>query len=267
MEKEENVYETTKGTEDTTMGRNCVDGTAGKDASAVPDKFKDVDALARAYTALQAEFTRRSQRLKELERQLENLDAEGRSGAEKLRKNARVRKEESKRFEHFLAETEKRSVGVKSTAEEPTKEQPSNGTEVENEGTVYAMNTPSNMEKSVVEGDGSGENVSIGKAVGDSVAIPDVTVGNAQVQGGTQTSVADSKRTAVTDSQTLYAQVCRDENVRLKIIGEYLSSLGKSDAPLMRGGVGTLATPPKKATSISEAGDMALLYLKKPAER
>ena len=36
-------------------------------AAAGPGKFKDVQALADAYKALEAEFTRRSQRLKELE--------------------------------------------------------------------------------------------------------------------------------------------------------------------------------------------------------
>lgn len=37
-------------------------------AAAVPEKFKDVQTLVKAYTDLQAEFTRRSQRLKELEK-------------------------------------------------------------------------------------------------------------------------------------------------------------------------------------------------------
>lgn len=63
---------------------------------------------------------------------------------------------------------------------------------------------------------------------------------------------------------SLYEQVCRDEEVRLKIIGEYLASIGKSGAPLMTGGVGLLATPPQKPKNISEAGNMALLYFKKP---
>lgn len=36
-------------------------------AAAVPEKFKDVKTLVKAYTDLEAEFTRRSQRLKELE--------------------------------------------------------------------------------------------------------------------------------------------------------------------------------------------------------
>lgn len=38
-----------------------------KDAAAELGKFKDVEALKTAYQALEAEFTRRSQRLKELE--------------------------------------------------------------------------------------------------------------------------------------------------------------------------------------------------------
>ena len=263
MEKEENAYETTEGTEDTTLGRNRVESTAEKDASAVPEKFKDVDALARAYTALQAEFTRRSQRLKELEKQLDNLNAAGGSGAEKLRKNARVRKEESERFDHFLAETEKRNVGEKSSAQEPTMEQPSMGVGVEKGRTMYEMNTIPDTEKTVDRGDGVGVETAIDEASGQENVSPVSDVGNAQTQGEGKTSVADSGRVE-TDAQNLYAQVCRDENVRLKIIGEYLSSLGRSDAPLMRGGVGTFASPPKKASSIAEAGDMALLYLKKP---
>ena len=39
----------------------------GKEAAAELGKFKDVKALMEAYQALEAEFTRRSQRLKELE--------------------------------------------------------------------------------------------------------------------------------------------------------------------------------------------------------
>lgn len=42
---------------------------ADKDkAAAVPDKFRDVKTLAKAYSELEAEFTRRSQRLRELEK-------------------------------------------------------------------------------------------------------------------------------------------------------------------------------------------------------
>lgn len=43
----------------------------GSAATEILGKFKSVDALLRAYSSLQAEFTRRSQRLKELERERE----------------------------------------------------------------------------------------------------------------------------------------------------------------------------------------------------
>ena len=42
---------------------------------AILGKFRSADALAEAYSALQAEFTRRSQRLRELERKAENPEA------------------------------------------------------------------------------------------------------------------------------------------------------------------------------------------------
>lgn len=266
MEKEDNVYATTLGTEEVAISQERVENTADKEASAVPEKFKDVDALARAYTALQAEFTRRSQRLKELEKQLDNSNAEWGSGAEKLRKNARIKKEESRRFAEFLAETEKRSADEKSVADEPTESQPSNGVKLENEDTMYEMKTVPEMAKTAKEQEKTVEKASDEKAAVGNYTAPNAALWNTQMRGETQTSVADSE-CKNTDSETLYAQVCQDESVRLKIVGEYLSSLGRSDVPLMRGGVGVLTTPPRKAASISEAGDMALLYLKRPATK
>ena len=47
----------------------------GSKAAAELGKFKDVEALRQAYTALEAEFTRRSQRLKELENANKELSA------------------------------------------------------------------------------------------------------------------------------------------------------------------------------------------------
>lgn len=43
--------------------------TLSAEKTALPEKFKSVDALVRAYETLEAEFTRRSQRLKTLEEQ------------------------------------------------------------------------------------------------------------------------------------------------------------------------------------------------------
>jgi len=258
MEKEENVYATTLGTEERVKGQDGAESSAEQNASAVPEKFKDVDALARAYSALQAEFTRRSQRLKELERKMENSeDGTVRSGAEKLRKNAQVRKEESKRFEHFVAETEGRNAGENEavSADEPMESnQPSTQAKekvnTQNGGTVCGLNSSADTVKTEEQGVQAGSQRDL---AGEALAGKD---GTASVAG----NVAE-----VSSSDALYSQVCRDENVRLKIIGEYLASLGKSGAPLMRGGVGTLTTPPRKAANISEAGNMALLYFKKPS--
>ena len=58
----DNLNEKTSGTADTAEAEKEV-------AAAVPQKFESVETLAKAYTALEAEFTRRSQRLKELEKE------------------------------------------------------------------------------------------------------------------------------------------------------------------------------------------------------
>ena len=74
--------------------------------------------------------------------------------------------------------------------------------------------------------------------------------------------VARSRENTVNAEEDLYARVQKDEEVRLRIIGEYLSSIGKVGAPLMRGGVGAFAAPPLKARTIDEAGSMALRLFK-----
>lgn len=236
MKEEENVYEETTRSEDTTA-------VEGEKASTVPSKFKDVDALARAYSSLQAEFTRRSQKLKELEKKLENFEGEGRdarSGAEKLRGNAKARREEEKQFDQFMAET----VGIElsesnldkpsqnqALTDYPSKEDAKERQGLQENGTMSAMSLSLGAESAR-----KGKEESTGKVASE-----------------------DGMKTG-----SLYEQVCRDEEVRLKIIGEYLASIGKSGAPLMTGGVGLLATPPQKPKNISEAGNMALLYFKKP---
>ena len=269
MEKEENGYATTEGAGEEMVKENGVGTDCRTDAPTLPSKFKDVSALARAYSALQAEFTRRSQRLKELERKVENFEGEGllaRLGAEKLRKNAQTRKAETKRFESFLAETENaatQDAEAVALTEKPTqKEQPSAATEMEkteNGATVYEMKSTSQESAQKDEG------MQMQKpAVAD--GVENGIEKQAQAWKEQHASVAETELSA-TPSEMLYAQVCRDEGVRLRIIGEYLASLGKSGAPLMTGGVGTFTTPPKKAANITEAGNMALLYFKKPVQR
>ena len=299
MEKKENVYEKTEGTGEGIEMENGAKEDCRTSAPTVPTKFKDVDALVRAYSALQSEFTRRSQRLKELERKVENLEGEsltGGSGVEKLRKNAQVRKAEMQRFDHFVAETERvgtQEDGLEKTAgtqenvvekrasaqdglekaasaetvesgafnpEKPTKEQPleeSSGMENgENGDTMYALRSSANA-PAQVENDVGGR-----KTADNAVKGMDM-----QAQEGEKVAAVAGSMPNVPPSETLYAQVCRDEKVRLRIIGEYLSSLGKSSAPLMTGGVGAFTTPPFRAANITEAGNMALLYFKKPLEK
>ncbi len=229
MKTEENVYEDTTRAEETTA-------VSEEYASAVPSKFKDVDALVRAYGSLQAEFTRRSQKLKELEKKVENFEKgvqEGEhSGVEKLRKNAKLRKEETKRFDQFVAE----ATAVEQQEAFPPLQNPETD-----------ENQPSKLNTEEVLEEKNGHTMSETSASEATSARKTPVVAN---HGEGQAS--------------LYEQVSRNEEVRLKIIGEYLDSLSRKSAPLMTGGAGLMVTPPQRPRNISEAGNMALLYFKKP---
>lgn len=252
MEKEENVYEMNEGT-----GATAAVSRQGEQEKTAPDqvlsvlgKFKDVDALARAYGSLQAEFTRRSQRLRELEKLTENFEKDGHSGAEKLRKNAQARRAEAKRFDEFLSgrenfEDEKADVKLSETkpnsnGNEPEKTTVAEDANIANGDTVYATNAKNLPIKNASD---------VGKVTPNPIE---------------ETARGEVNEDGRGDSGDLYERVKRDEGVRLRIIGEYLSSIGKSNAPLMTGGAGTLKTPPAKANSISAAGNMALMYFKTP---
>ena len=73
----------------------------------------------------------------------------------------------------------------------------------------------------------------------------------------------DTPSSVELSKERLYELATKNEAVRLQIIGDYLSSLSGSAAPLMRGGKGTMASPVEKAKTISQAGVMALDYFKK----
>lgn len=237
--------------------------------SAALKKFKDADALARAYGALEAEFTRRSQRIKELEKEVERwksgfADSDC-SGAEKLRKNAESRRNAAKEFDRFVNGLGKPSdnVELQDKAEKNPQEQEEKlalavetaddgivDTELEkdfNQPLVTAM-AAENAEK-VLKTEGVEESEQVKAALQESKA---------------GLSVAGERETLSSDE--LYDRVCSDEKVRLKIIGEYLSSVGKNLPPLTAGGVGAMLAPPIRAKSIADAGSYALQYLKKPFE-
>ncbi|MBO5412473.1 MAG: hypothetical protein J6A38_05295 [Clostridia bacterium] len=249
MEIKENVYEMTDGAEQQVdiVESERVDRTENreKEGSTVPEKFKDVDALARAYNSLQAEFTRRSQRLKELEREVENrkdgaLEGEAESGVEKLRKNAKSRKAEAKEFDKFLAEVE---IGRGKDSDE----------------------RPMDGEMPAKEKVGETENGRVEDRLVDDGNVGTNSALTANEAGEQVKRVANSG-TFELSPDTLYEHVCRNEGVRLKIIGEYLSSIGKSGAPVTAGGGGAYVSAPVKAKNIGDAGDMALQYFKKAVQ-
>ena len=172
-------------------------------------KFKDVSALMQAYQSLQAEFTRRSQRLKRYE-ESENQECESRHLAEKHSEQNRA---DASRLE---------LAGPDSTEREGVK------TADGNAGVGQACEASDGEKTMATNGDGTNSPM-LGLA------------GNSE--------------------PSLYEQVIANEEVRLKIVGDYLSSLGRSGAPLMKGGGGVLTSPAKKPASIADAGKMALAYL------
>ena len=224
-EKEENVY---VGNSEAEQGAVAQEMAAGanpqENGSAALGKFKDVDALLKAYGCLQAEFTRRSQRIKELEREVENFRAGNGATAiaEKLRKSAEARKAEEEKFDAFVAEREQAEVQPSAAQEERTETHLSIGKE-QPVGTDGEENTTVQTAVSAVAGRGD-----------DGLS-----------------------------SQELYERAMKDEGVRLKIVGEYLASVGRKGAPIVTGGAGALAAPPIKPRSIGEAGNLALKMFKK----
>lgn len=238
MEVKENVYMETTQTENAVAmaGENGNQQENGpQEVSAVLGKFKNVDALAQAYESLQSEFTRRSQRLKDLEKQVENFKqnkVSGNSGVEKLRKNAQMHKAEEEKFDEFVKELN----SVQESAKKPT------GDNTEN----------SNTEEKATEN------------LAQALELEKDEKGNEKKAGleGTNSFVANNVESS-SSSEEVYAKASRDEKVRLRIIGEYLSSLGKSGVPITAGVGSVLTTPPTKAKNIGEAGNMALQYFKK----
>ena len=178
-------------------------------------KFKDVNALLQAYTALEAEFTRRSQRLKALERETEN---------ERVEQTAVCEGETSEEAE---------SAGKCASSEE--------------QSPAPVLEKACTTTKTEVRGAATETASLVAKKEEGSFSCAESSVRN------TQQTFADDE---------LYSAVLANETVRLKVIGEYLNSIGKKGAPMMRGGTGTLAVQPSKAKSIDSAGVMALHMFK-----
>ncbi len=236
--------------------------------SAAPKKFKDADALARAYGALEAEFTRRSQRIKELEKEVEKWksgfgDLEN-SGAEKLRKNAESRRNAAREFDKFIKGLGKAGETSQKQEETTAKQAEKRALDAEaiEEGFADTEKEKENVQTLVSAEKGAEEAEKV-------LTTEDLGGVGEKVKAALQESEAVSsvvgEREALS-SDELYARVCDNEQVRLKIIGEYLSSVGKNLPPLTAGGVGAMLAPPMRAKSIADAGSYALQYFKKPFE-
>lgn len=196
---------------------------SGEVGSAELGKFKDVNALLQAYLALEAEFTRRSQRLKTLEKEREKWE----SGTDGLTEKTDLT-EESQSGDSTAAA--KRSEGATETETAAT---PSPSLE----------KTPAQTEVRGIEGQDGEKTVEEKESI-----LPESNSFRLQEEK--------------TDDDALYSAVLANENVRLKVIGEYLSSIVASGAPIVKGGTGTLAVAAKRAESISSAGEMALKMFK-----
>ena len=265
-----------------------------KNASAVLGKFKNVDALAQAYSALQAEFTRRSQRLKELERERENLTANNAKteglGVEKLRKNSSVRRANGQRFDAFVADMlaeRNAEKNVENIAENIAEN--SVGNVVENADRPLAANVQAseqeqaekqekNVESTALDMgtlEENSENMPTGGVFREEMEVPKTEESEREQQtmclqeGDAAIEKVESEKMsvvnhgeAVLSSEGLYQKVLEDEQVRLRVIGEYLSSIGKSGAPVTVGNAGIVSAPPLRAKSIADAGGMALHYFK-----
>ena len=190
-----------------------------KRGPALLGKFRSADALAEAYSALEAEFTRRSQRLRELERRAENPGGAGTGAPVSEEGEEGAVRPERRSFPDTPAASDA-TIGRGPALPQAEKAPPTGGGEVP---------------------DGSPE-----KSPGESPKGPETIPERGEMS-----------------EEELYRAASGSERVRLKIVGDYLASLKTPGAPLVRGGGGTLAAPPRKARSIDEAGNMALLYFKK----
>ena len=196
-------------------------------------KFKDVNALLEAYGALEAEFTRRSQRLKALEREVENSKKSQGSEAEKLC---------LERVDAEKGEPEEEPIAAKSLDEEDVDKKAALNTEVD--GTFTDEDAKEDADDATDEADRA----------------------EAEKKPSEPTSLPMMKHMAKIDEDELYKAASGNESVRLKIVGDYLLSLGRVDAPLSVRGMGAPVLAPKKAKSVEDAGAMALRYFKSGGE-
>ena len=176
-----------------------------KRGPALLGKFRSADALAEAYSALEAEFTRRSQRLRELERRAENPGGAGTGAPVSEEGEEGAVRPERRSFPDTPAASDA-TIGRGPALPQAEKAPPTGGGEVPD----------GSSEKSPEE--------SPGESPGESPKGP----GKIPERGEMS-------------EEELYRAASGSERVRLKIVGDYLASLKTPGAPLVRGGGGTHA--------------------------
>lgn len=272
MKTEENVCENENKTGHTASAERENKG------SAVLGKFKDVNALLAAYGALEAEFTRRSQRLKALEKEAENLRNESGAVAENAAREAEKPANGKEEVASSVAETIERGdketlakIGAGADRAEADDASPHN-LEPASKPDFECLNVSesenaSESEAEKVEKTESG--VAEGKAEEVAGAVGRAFVSESEkdvLKSANEEENKGTKDVAATEEE-LFRAATTNERVRLKIIGEYLSSLSKPNAPLVRGGTGALVLSPARAKTVEDAGLMALQYFKDGKKR
>lgn len=278
--KEENVLRT-----ENEGGADCADALK-KNSSALPPKFKDVSALAEAYNVLQAEFTRRCQRLKELEARAENRADRKEEEKKTIRPIGKEfgGKAEDDPVINAMKSDEKRGENLRtgSTEGELTSPEEKNAFLPTDDRRPAAA---SDKEKCEKKGDDATdpdagarpatEEETERKRTAEKVAFlsgkEEARKESAGDESGRANACAESLRLDEGEeskkkefsADELLSAVYANEKVRLKIVGDYLSSLKKGGAPMITGGAGAFALPPRKAVSIEEAGGLALRHFKK----
>lgn len=220
-------------------------GAKEQSGSAVFRKFKDINALAQAYGTLEAEFTRRSQRLKELERML----------ARSVEESQENSKEKSGSDDQGGETPESGSK----TAEQGSKvpEERSNG-EIE----IVQPECELGHEKVVADDEVGSEKTNDGVVSGQMQGFGEKAFSDGEELNVSVVAPSTDGVVQKLSDDEIYRMATENGNARKKIIEEYLASLKNAGAPLARGGVGAVASPPLKARSVSDAGNMALQFFR-----
>ena len=262
MLKQENVCVETESAERGMKGVAAENGAVEGVGSAALGKFKDVNALLQAYQSLQAEFTRRSQRLKRLEQEAEKrgaASAEAEQTAETASEGEGSSPAATASCPDFGMEA---SVQTGAKTERENLEQ--DGSHSGGENTVNAdmggaFVQPSGEENALESnrtGDERAQNTETDLQESEALETR-VSSQGASGQGSAATFYQNAN-----DPDELYARASANESVRLRIVGDYLSSIQKGGAPLMRGGTQTAPIGRARAETIAEAGRRALTWLR-----